>query len=164
MSETFEEFEKSLLEFGSTAYDGLADDDDPMGHCHIVGEDGDVTVMAIAGDMFAPENLKTLFMGVCAEIVKTKAIRVGWLVSAYKVTPGDGPPPPANFADDPRRVEVYECMIVEADRVAAHQALILRSPSRVGDWESKDYAKNPYIEIPQRALATVARGTSEMAG
>lgn len=157
-ADTFDEFEIALRDFGSTLYDGLADDDDPLGHCLIVGPDG-MNMMAIDGGMLAPENLRDLFMGVCAEIVKAKATWIGWLLSAYEVDvePG-GPPPPSNFADDPRRVEVFQSIAVQAEGYIAHKALILRSPSRLDDWKPETYERSPQVGIPQRALIAVRDG------
>lgn len=156
-TDTFEKFEKSLLAFGSLQYDGLDEDDDPLGHCLIVAEDGGLTMMAIDSGMLAPEKMQELFIGVCGTIIKEKAVRIGWLLSMYEVDMKRGDPPPtANFADDPRRIEVFQATAVEADRVAAHIAPILRNPSRVGDWKPKDHKRNPYVEIPQKALGVVA--------
>lgn len=156
-SDNFEVFEKSLLEFGGIQYDGLADDDDPLGHCLIVGKDG-LNMMAIDSGMLAPENLKGLIVGVCTEIMKARAERIGWLLSAFEVDLSQGGGPPmANFADDPRRVEVFNAIAIEHDRVDEWKAPILRSPSRIGDWEKREpTGRNPYIQMPQKALAIVA--------
>lgn len=157
-TDTFEKFEQSMLDFGAIQYDGLADDDDPLGHCLVIGQDDKMTMIAIDGGMLAPENLKSLILGICATIVEEKATRIGWLLPAYKIAniePGD-PPPAANFADDDRAVEVFRCMTVEADRVSEYEAPILRNPSRLGPWEPKEVTRNPYVLIPQRALSIVA--------
>lgn len=162
----FDAFSLSLREYGSKQYDGLPDDDDPLGQAIIVPPEGGVTMMAITPGMFAPENLKALFMGVVGAIVKESAVHMGWLVSAYGIdTSEDNSPPPPNFADDPRRFEVFRAIAISHAKVEAFVAPVLRGPSRVGDWEvDKKIDGDPYIEIPKRAFATVARGDTEFAG
>lgn len=156
-TKTFEEFEQSMLDFGATQYDGVPDDDDPLAHAFIVGADDQVTLMAITPDMFAPNNLKALILGVCAEIQKYKAVRLAWLLPAYKInTEGDDRPLPANFADDDRAIEVFRCVTIDIERVSEQEALVLRGPSRLGPWEEKKASSSPYVDLPQKALALVA--------
>lgn len=157
---TFEKFEQGMLGFGAIQYDGLPDDDDPFGHSVIVGADNQVTMMAIDLGMLSPENLPTTIMGVCATVAKERAVRVGWLLSAYKIDATKEPdrPPARNFAEDDRAIEVFRCIVIEADRVSEHEAPINRSPSKVGDWAAKTPSPGPFVTFPQKALRIITEG------
>lgn len=162
-TDNFEDFEKSMLEFGAFQYDGLADDDDPLAHAVIVDPDGGVTMMAITLDMMTPANKPSLILGVCTRIVEVKAVRMAWLVPAYKIAPapGDNRPPAANFADDDRAVEVFNCWTLDADRASAQEAVVKRNPSGLEPWESRGApTRGTFVEVPQRALKIVAEESS----
>jgi hypothetical protein len=157
-TDTFEKFEASMKEFGRTQYDGLADDDDPLAHAMIVSKDDGITMVGITLDMMAPGNKQTLILGICQQIAEAEAVRLGWLLPAYKIIPteGDTRPPAANFADDDRAIEVFRCIVIDAERTAGYEALVKRNPSRLEPWVPRGTAGGLFVDLPQRALKAVA--------